>query len=332
VEVENNMSRTFLDFERPIGELMGKIDELRYLSDTSDIDIEQDITRLEEEAKKLTDRIFSRLNAWQKTHLSRHPDRPYGLDYLEHTFADFQELHGDRTFGDDPSIVAGLARIDGRDVMVIAQEKGRGTKAKVYRNFGMPRPEGYRKALRLMKLAEKFALPIVCLVDTQGAYPGKGAEERGQAEAIARNLKEMITLRVPVVVVVIGEGGSGGALAIGVGNRVLMMEYATYSVISPEGCASILWKDAGKANLAAEALKVTPNEILELGLIDEIIPEPNGGAHRNPEEAAGILKEYIVKHLAELDKLSPDQLAEERFDKFLSMGVVLEEESQGSQG
>ena len=326
------MSRTFLDFERPIGELMGKIDELRYLSDTSDIDIEQDITRLEEEAKKLTDRIFSRLNAWQKTHLSRHPDRPYGLDYLEHTFADFQELHGDRTFGDDPSIVAGLARIDGRDVMVIAQEKGRGTKAKVYRNFGMPRPEGYRKALRLMKLAEKFALPIVCLVDTQGAYPGKGAEERGQAEAIARNLKEMITLRVPVVVVVIGEGGSGGALAIGVGNRVLMMEYATYSVISPEGCASILWKDAGKANLAAEALKVTPNEILELGLIDEIIPEPNGGAHRNPEEAAGILKEYIVKHLAELDKLSPDQLAEERFDKFLSMGVVLEEESQGSQG
>jgi acetyl-CoA carboxylase carboxyl transferase subunit alpha len=322
------MSRTFLDFERPIGELMAKIDELRFLSDTSDIDIGQDISRLEEEAEKLTDRIFSKLNAWQKTHLSRHPDRPYALDYLEHTFSDFQELHGDRNFGDDPAIVAGMAKIEGRDVMVIAQEKGRGTKAKVYRNFGMPRPEGYRKALRLMKLAEKFNLPIVCLLDTQGAYPGKGAEERGQAEAIARNLKEMVTLRVPIVVVVIGEGGSGGALAIGVGNRILMMEYATYSVISPEGCASILWKDAGKANLAAEALKITPSEIFELNLIDEVIPEPKGGAHRDPKEAATVLKEYIVKHLDELEKQSPEQLVEERFDKFLSMGVVLEEEGK----
>jgi acetyl-CoA carboxylase carboxyl transferase subunit alpha len=320
------MSRTFLDFERPIGELMGKIDELRYLSDTSDIDITQDITRLEEESERLTDRIFSKLDAWQKTHLSRHPDRPYALDYLEHTFSDFQELHGDRNFGDDTAIVAGLAKLDGRDVMVIAQEKGRGTKAKVHRNFGMPRPEGYRKALRLMKLAEKFKMPIISLVDTQGAYPGKGAEERGQAEAIARNIKEMVTLKVPVVVVVIGEGGSGGALAIGVGNRVLMMEYATYSVISPEGCASILWKDASKANLAAEALKVTPKEILELGLIDEIIPEPRGGAHRDPEKAAKLLKSHILKHLKELESQSEEQLADDRFNKFISMGVVLAQE------
>ncbi|MBF0447080.1 MAG: acetyl-CoA carboxylase carboxyltransferase subunit alpha [Magnetococcales bacterium] len=320
------MSRTFLDFERPIGELMAKIDELRFLSDTSDIDIEKDISRLEEEAKNLTERIFSKLTAWEKTHLSRHPDRPYAMDYLQATFTDFQELHGDRNYGDDPAIVAGLARINGRDIMVIAQEKGRGTKAKVHRNFGMPRPEGYRKALRLMKMAEKFKLPIVCLVDTQGAYPGKGAEERGQAEAIARNLKEMITLTVPVVVVVIGEGGSGGALAIGVGNRVLMMQYATYSVISPEGCASILWKDSSKANLAAEALKITPNEILELGLIDEVIPEPLGGAHRNPEAAAESLKEYIVKHLDQLSEYSVEQLTQGRFEKFMSMGVVLEEE------
>ncbi|MBF0445782.1 MAG: acetyl-CoA carboxylase carboxyltransferase subunit alpha [Magnetococcales bacterium] len=322
------MSRTFLDFEQPIGELMGKIDELRYLSDTSDIDITQDISGLEEEADKLTDRIFSKLDAWQKTHLSRHPDRPYSLDYLEQTFSDFQELHGDRTFGDDTAIVAGLAKIEGRDVMVVAQEKGRGTKAKVHRNFGMPRPEGYRKALRLMKLAEKFNIPIVCLVDTQGAYPGKGAEERGQAEAIAKNIKSMVTLRVPVVVVVIGEGGSGGALAIGVGNRVLMMEYATYSVISPEGCASILWKDASKANLAAEALKVTPQEILELGLIDEVIPEPRGGAHRDPQEAAKLLQTHIIKHLDKLQKMTPEQLIDDRFNKFISMGVVLEEEAQ----
>ncbi|MBF0358549.1 MAG: acetyl-CoA carboxylase carboxyltransferase subunit alpha [Magnetococcales bacterium] len=322
------MSRTFLDFERPIGELMGKIDELRYLSDTSDIDITQDITRLEEESEKLTDRIFSKLDAWEKTHLSRHPDRPYSLDYLEHTFSDFQELHGDRNFGDDAAIVAGLAKLGGRDVMVIAQEKGRGTKAKVHRNFGMPRPEGYRKALRLMKLAEKFKIPIICLIDTQGAYPGKGAEERGQAEAIARNLKEMVTLKVPVVVVVIGEGGSGGALAIGVGNRVLMMEYATYSVISPEGCASILWKDASKANLAAEALKITPNEILELGLIDEIIPEPRGGAHRDPGKAAELLKIHILKHLKELEGQTEEQLVEDRYNKFITMGVVLAQEDE----
>lgn len=307
---------------------MGKIDELRYLSDTSDIDIEQDITRLEEEADKLTDRIFSNLTAWQKTHLSRHPDRPYGSDYLQYTFTDFQELHGDRNYGDDTAIIAGLARIGGRNVMVIAQEKGRGTKAKVFRNFGMPHPEGYRKALRLMKLAEKFRLPVISLVDTQGAYPGKGAEERGQAEAIARNLKEMVTLKVPIVVVVIGEGGSGGALAIGVGDRILMMEYATYSVISPEGCASILWKDSGKAHLAAEAMRVTPREILALGLIDEVIPEPRGGAHRDPVEAGNILKDHILKHLDTLDGQSWETLTDARFHKFLAMGVVLDEENR----
>lgn len=319
------MSRTFLDFERPIGELMGKIDELRFLSTNSEIDIDGEIVRLEDEATKLTERIFSRLTPWQKTHLSRHPDRPYALDYLGTVFEGFQELHGDRNFGDDRSIVGGLAILDGLDVMVIAQEKGRGTKEKVVRNFGMPRPEGYRKALRLMKLAEKFGLPIITLIDTPGAYPGKGAEERGQSEAIARNLKEMVGLKVPVVAVVIGEGGSGGALAIGVGNRVLMMQYAIYSVISPEGCASILWKDAGKADLAAEALRLTAQDIQELNIIDEIVPEPVGGAHRNPQEAAELLKECLTRHLRELQKKSPAELSEERFQKFLAMGVVLTE-------
>ena len=319
------MSRTFLDFERPIGELMGKIDELRFLSTNSEIDIDGEIVRLEDEATKLTERIFSRLTPWQKTHLSRHPDRPYALDYLGTVFEGFQELHGDRNFGDDRSIVGGLAILDGLDVMVIAQEKGRGTKEKVVRNFGMPHPEGYRKALRLMKLAEKFGLPIITLIDTPGAYPGKGAEERGQSEAIARNLKEMVGLKVPVVAVVIGEGGSGGALAIGVGNRVLMMQYAIYSVISPEGCASILWKDAGKADLAAEALRLTAQDIQELNIIDEIVPEPVGGAHRNPQEAAELLKECLTRHLRELQKKSPAELSEERFQKFLAMGVVLTE-------
>ncbi len=319
------MSRTFLDFERPIGELMGKIDELRFLSDNSEIDIDGEISRLEDEAQKLTERIFSRLSAWQKTHLSRHPDRPYALDYLESTFSNFRELHGDRNYGDDPSIVAGLASVGDIDVMVICQEKGRGTKEKVHRNFGMPRPEGYRKALRLMKLAEKFRLPIVTLIDTPGAYPGKGAEERGQSEAIARNLKEMVNLQVPVVSVVIGEGGSGGALAIGVGNRVLMMQYAIYSVISPEGCASILWKDASKSDLAAESLRLTASEIQELNVIDDIVPEPIGGAHRQPEEAAELLRKSIVIHLRQLRDKTPEELAGERFRKFIQMGVVLTE-------
>lgn len=329
--MSQNISRTFLDFERPIGELMAKIDELRMLSNKSDINISTEINRLEDEARNLTTRIFAKLTAWQKTALSRHPDRPYATDYLSSVFTGFRELHGDRHFGDDKAVIGGLAAIDGMDVMVISQEKGRGTRERVIYNFGMPRPEGYRKALRLMKLAEKFRLPIVTLIDTPGAYPGKEAEERGQSEAIARNLKEMVALRTPVVCVVIGEGGSGGALALGVGNRVLMMQYAIYSVISPEGCASILWKDSAKAELAAEALKITAEEIMELGLIDGIIPEPIGGAHRNFEETAKTLKSHIAQHLRELALLTPEQLAEDRFKKFMSMGVLLEGEKLGAQ-
>ncbi|MBF0192542.1 MAG: acetyl-CoA carboxylase carboxyltransferase subunit alpha [Magnetococcales bacterium] len=318
------MSQTFLEFERPIGELMSKIDDLRRLSNSSDINISQEIARLEQETIHLTERIFTKLTPWQKTLLSRHPDRPFTTDYLESVFSDFRELHGDRVFGDDESIIGGLATIDAIDVMVIGQEKGRGTKDKVRRNFGMPRPEGYRKALRLMKLAEKFKLPVICLIDTPGAYPGKGAEERGQAEAIARNLKEMAALQVPILSVIIGEGGSGGALALGMGNRVLMMQYATYSVISPEGCASILWKDSTKAELASEALRLTAPDILELKVIDEIIPEPIGGAHRNPEETAKLLKRHLVHHLRDLRKKTARTLIKERFDKFMAMGMIQE--------
>ncbi|MBF0589931.1 MAG: acetyl-CoA carboxylase carboxyl transferase subunit alpha [Magnetococcales bacterium] len=323
--MENSVSpsRTFLGFERPIGELQAKIDELRSLSSTSDLNIAEEIAQLEEEAHNLTDRIFAKLTPWEKTRLSRHPDRPYTLDYIDTVFTDFYELHGDRNYADDQAIISGLAKLGDFDVMVIGQEKGRGTKEKVVRNFGMPRPEGYRKALRLMKTAEKFNLPIICMIDTPGAYPGKGAEQRGQAEAIARNLKEMTRLKVPVICVVIGEGGSGGALAIGIGNRNLMMQYAVYSVISPEGCASILWKDAAKCELAAAAMHITAPEIYELKVIDGIIPEPVGGAHRNPDRAAAILREHLLRHLRELKALSPDELAQQRFEKFLSMGVVL---------
>ncbi|MBF0294833.1 MAG: acetyl-CoA carboxylase carboxyltransferase subunit alpha [Magnetococcales bacterium] len=319
------MSQTFLEFERPIGELMSKIDDLRLLSNSSEINISQDIARLEQESVNLTERIFSKLTPWQKTLLSRHPDRPFTSDYLNSVFTNFRELHGDRVFGDDESIIAGLAMLDNRDIMVIGQEKGRGTKEKVRRNFGMPRPEGYRKAIRLMHMAEKFRLPIICLIDTPGAYPGKGAEERGQAEAIARSLKVMASLEVPIISVVIGEGGSGGALALGMGNRVLMMQYATYSVISPEGCASILWKDASKAELASEALRLTAQEILELHVIDEIVPEPVGGAHRDPATAAAILKRHLLDHLNDLERKSPSVLIKERFEKYMAMGVVLEE-------
>jgi acetyl-CoA carboxylase carboxyl transferase subunit alpha len=316
-------TRTFLDFERPIGDLMAKIDELRYLTTTSDIDISVELGRLEKRADELTREIFAKLTPWQKTQLSRHPDRPYATDYLRGTFTGFYELHGDRLFGDDPALLCGLAELDGISVAVIAQEKGRGTREKIYRNFGMPNPEGYRKALRVMKLAEKFSLPVICLIDTPGAYPGKGAEERGQAEAIARNIREMIRLRVPVICVVIGEGGSGGALAIGVGNRVLMLEYATYSVISPEGCASILWKDASKAPVAAESLKITAPELQELKVIDGIVPEPVGGAHRNHAMTVDSLRQHLSQHLAVLLKYDPDALARERYEKFLAMGIVL---------
>ncbi|MEO5364826.1 MAG: acetyl-CoA carboxylase carboxyltransferase subunit alpha [Magnetococcus sp. WYHC-3] len=316
------MSRTFLEFEQPIADLMSKIDELRVLSSNSGIDLRDQVSQLEEQVRNLTERIFGKLTPWQQTQLSRHPDRPYTTDYIRMMCQDFVELHGDRKYADDKAIVAGLGVIDGMDVMIIGQEKGRGTKEKVRRNFGMPRPEGYRKALRLMRLAERFNLPILCLIDTPGAYPGKGAEERGQAEAIADNLKEMIRLRVPLVAVVIGEGGSGGALAIGLGNRVLMMRYAIYSVISPEGCASILWRDVAKADLAAEAMRLTAPQILEMGVIDAIVPEPLGGAHRDPEQAAELLRSSVVATLRELKTWDAEQLRLQRFEKFMAMGEL----------
>ncbi|MBF0610791.1 MAG: acetyl-CoA carboxylase carboxyltransferase subunit alpha [Magnetococcales bacterium] len=315
-------TRTFLEFERPIGELMAKVDELRLLSTTTpELSLRDEISQLEDKVRSLTEDIFSKLTPWQKTQLSRHPDRPYAGDYLESVFQNFVELHGDRNASDDKAMITGMALLEDIQVMVIAQEKGRGTKDRVYRNFGMPRPEGYRKALRMMLMAEKFRLPIICLIDTPGAFPGKDAEERGQAEAIARNLREMIKLTVPIICVVIGEGGSGGALAIGLGNRVLMMQYAIYSVISPEGCASILWKDSAKADLAAEALRLTAEEVLTHKVVDGVIPEPVGGAHRNPAKASDLLREHLLGHLRELSRLSPSQLAKQRFDKFMAMGA-----------
>ncbi|MBF0424286.1 MAG: acetyl-CoA carboxylase carboxyltransferase subunit alpha [Magnetococcales bacterium] len=317
------MAPTYLEFEKPIAELMIKVEELRHLSTTSDLDLTNDISSLDDKVRTLTAEIFSRLTPWQKTLLSRHPDRPYTRDYLGMVFGAFTELHGDRKYADDRAIIGGLAELEGITVMVIGQEKGRGTREKVIHNFGMPNPEGYRKALRLMKLAEKFHLPVITMIDTPGAYPGRGAEERGQAQAIADNLKEMVRLRTPVVAVIIGEGGSGGALALGVANRVLMMQHATYSVISPEGCASILWKDSAKAELAAEALRLTAEDIFDLKVIDGIIPEPIGGAHRDPQGAAAALREHLARHLRDLLPAAPEELVQERRKKFLSMGVVL---------
>jgi acetyl-CoA carboxylase carboxyl transferase subunit alpha len=316
------MDLNFLDFEQSIAELEAKIEELRHVGFDNDINITDEIGRLEEKSRKLTESIFSKLTAWQISQLSRHPQRPYTLDYLDMMFEDFHELHGDRGFADDPAIVGGLARIDGRPVMVIGHQKGRDTKEKIYRNFGMPRPEGYRKALRLMKLAERYRLPILCFIDTPGAYPGIGAEERGQSEAIARNLFEMSKLAVPIICTVIGEGGSGGALAVGVGDRLLMLEYSTYSVISPEGCASILWKSADKAELAAEAMGITSDRLQELGLIDEIIPEPLGGAHRNRQATAENLRAALNRHLHELGKIPTSTLLDLRYDRLMSYGVL----------
>lgn len=313
------MKLDFLDFEQPIAELEAKIDELRHL-DNSDMDLLQEISALEEKSKNLTESIFSRLSDVQVAKLSRHPQRPYALDYIHSLFTEFKELHGDRAFADDKAIVAGLARLDGQAVMVVAQEKGRDTKAKIQRNFGMPRPEGYRKALRLMKMAERFGLPILTFIDTPGAYPGIDAEERGQSEAIARNLIEMAELKVPVICTVIGEGGSGGALAIGVGDVTMMMQYSTYSVISPEGCASILWKNAANAPDAAEALGITAPRLKELGLIDHIIPEPLGGAHRNPQVASASLKEALLLRLKELQELSIQERCDRRYQRYMQYG------------
>jgi acetyl-CoA carboxylase carboxyl transferase subunit alpha len=318
------MDLKFLDFEQPIAELQAKIEELRRVGFDNEINISEEITKLEEKSRKLTESVFSNLSAWQISQMSRHPQRLYTLDYLALMFEEFHELHGDRAFADDAAIVGGLTKLDGLPVMVIGHQKGRDTKEKIHRNFGMPRPEGYRKALRLMRLAERFGLPILCFIDTPGAYPGIGAEERGQSEAIARNLFEMATLRTPIICTVIGEGGSGGALAIGVGDRLLMLQYSTYSVISPEGCASILWKSAEKAELAAEAMGITSDRLQELGLIDEIVPEPLGGGHRDPDQTAENLKSAIKRNLEELRRLSFDELLEQRYQRLLGHGIYEE--------
>ncbi len=311
----------FLDFEQPIAELQAQIDELRHVSEhNSAVDLSEDIRRLEKKNEELTKKIFSDLGAWQVSQMARHPQRPYTLDYIEQIFTDFDELAGDRAYADDKAIVGGIARLDGEPVMIIGHQKGRETKEKIKRNFGMPRPEGYRKALRLMEMAERFKMPIITFIDTPGAYPGVGAEERGQSEAIARNLKVMAGLTVPVVCTVIGEGGSGGALAIGVGDRVNMLQYSTYSVISPEGCASILWKSAEKASVAADAMGITAQRLKELKLIDNIVEEPLGGAHRDVEKMAKHLKARIKQDLDALRPLDSEQLLEQRYQRLLGYG------------
>ena len=316
------MSLNYLDFELPMAELEAKIKELQNVSRSGSLDLslEEEISRLKEKSVELTEKVFSGLGAWQVSQLARHPLRPYARDYIERIFTEFDEFAGDRTFANDPAILGGVARLDGKPVMVIGQQKGRDTAEKIKRNFGMPKPEGYRKALRLMEMAERFKMPIVTFIDTPGAYPGVGAEERGQSEAIARNLKVMAALKVPTVCTVIGEGGSGGALAIGVGDRVNMLQYSTYSVISPEGCASILWKSAEKAPLAAEAMGVSATRVKELDLINNIIDEPLGGAHRNYDEMAKNLKAQLNRDLAELTALSTEEMLEQRYKRLMSFG------------
>jgi acetyl-CoA carboxylase carboxyl transferase subunit alpha len=318
------MDLKFLDFEQPIAELEAKIEELRFVGDDSEININEEVARLRGKSESLTKSIFAKLSAWQVAQVARHPMRPYTADYLGLIAPDFQELHGDRMYADDPAIIGGIGRLDGRPVMFIGHQKGRDTKERVRRNYGMPKPEGYRKAQRLMRMAEKFSLPIVTLIDTPGAYPGVGAEERGQSEAIAYSLYLMAGLKTPIISVVIGEGGSGGALAIGVGDRLLMMQYAIYSVISPEGCASILWKSADKAEDAAEAMRITADHLNKFGLVDEVLPEPLGGAHRNPQDAADVIRNAILKNLEELDALSVDQLLENRQRRLASFGQFKE--------
>jgi acetyl-CoA carboxylase carboxyl transferase subunit alpha len=320
------MNQHYLDFEKPIAELENKIEALRYAGDTSDVNIGEEIGRLREKSRKLTEQIFSSLTAWQVSQVARHPQRPYTADYVSRIFTDFQELHGDRLYADDAAIVGGMARLDGRPVMVIGHQKGRDTKEKVRRNFGMPRPEGYRKALRLMRLAERFRMPVLTFIDTPGAYPGVGAEERGQSEAIARNLFEMAGMTVPIVSVVIGEGGSGGALAIGVCDRLMMLQFSTYSVISPEGCASILWKSADKASLAAEAMGITAERLQEFNLVDEILPEPLGGAQRDPDAMASTVKTALIAAIKRLSKLDGATLREQRYARLMKFGVFEEQQ------
>ncbi|WP_026972157.1 acetyl-CoA carboxylase carboxyl transferase subunit alpha [Aliagarivorans marinus] len=316
------MNPNFLDFEQPIAELQAQIEELRIVNSEAgvDVDLQEEISRLQQKQQDLTNKIFSDLDAWQVAQLARHPLRPYTLDYIEQIFSDFDELAGDRAYANDEAVVGGIARLDGMPVMVIGQQKGRETKEKVRRNFGMPKPEGYRKALRLMEMAERFNLPIITFIDTPGAYPGVGAEERGQSEAIAKNLQVMSGLKVPIICTVIGEGGSGGALAIGVGDRVNMLQYSTYSVISPEGCASILWKSADKAEQAAEAMGITSDRLKELELIDGIVSEPEGGAHRDVPQMGLNLKQKLLNDLNELKALSVDELLEQRYQRLMSYG------------
>jgi len=318
------MKKSFLDFEQPIAELDAKIEELRYVQDDSALDISEEIERLQEKSDALTKNIYSKLGAWQISQIARHPQRPYTLDYIHALFTDFEELHGDRAFSDDPAIVGGLGRFNGEPVMVIGHQKGRDTKERQYRNFGMPRPEGYRKAMRLFRLAEKFQIPLITLIDTPGAYPGIGAEERGQSEAIARNLYVMAELKTPIIAVIIGEGGSGGALALGVADQLLMLQYSTYSVISPEGCASILWKSADKAAEAAETLAITANRLKSLGLIDRIINEPPGGAHRDQSAMMQTMKQALQNALRQYQGKPTEELLKTRFERLMSYGKFKE--------
>ena len=314
----------FLDFEQPIAELEAKIEELKYVTSDTEVSLAEEITRLREKSRSLTVSVFSNLSPWQITQLARHPQRPYTLDYMGMMFSEFTELHGDRMYADDAAIVGGLARLDGQPVMVIGQQKGRDTKERVRRNYGMPKPEGYRKAQRLMQMAERFQIPIITFIDTPGAYPGVGSEERGQSEAIARSLFIMAELKTPIINVVIGEGGSGGALAIGMGDHLVMLQYSVYSVISPEGCASILWKSADKKELAAEAMGMTAERLHQLKLVDEVLKEPLGGAHRDPAAMANTLKAALLKKLSELQKQSIEQVVAKRYSRLRAMGVFSE--------
>ncbi len=320
------MKITFLDFETSIADLEEKIEQLRGMNNDPDMDISAEIAQLESKSGALTKEVYSKLTPWQISQVSRHPQRPYTLDYIEHLFTDFEELHGDRAFADDRAIIGGLARFNGQSVMVIGHQKGRDTKEKIMRNFGMPRPEGYRKAMRLMHLAEKFGIPIITLIDTPGAYPGVGAEERGQSEAIGRNLYEMTELRVPVICLVIGEGGSGGALAVAIGDTLMMLQYSTYSVISPEGCASILWKSAAKAPEAAETLGITATRLKALGLVDKVIPEPLGGAHRDYGLTMQNVKKALQEELKKAQSKTTPELLEARFNRLMSFGKFKEVE------
>lgn len=313
----------FLEFEQPIAELEARIEELRYVGNDSDIDISEEISRLQKNSRELTESIFSNLTEWQVAQLARHPQRPYSFDYINRIFTGFSELHGDRSYADDAAIVSGLARLDTQPIAIIGHQKGRDIKERIFRNYGMPKPEGYRKALRIMQLAERFHLPVLTFIDTPGAYPGIGAEKRGQSEAIARNLMVMSRLRTPIIATVIGEGGSGGALAIGIADRLIMLEYSTYSVISPEGCASILWKSSEKAEEAASAMGITSNRLLELGLVDEIVKEPLGGAHRDFDGAATAVKSVVKQHLTRLLELDIDELLKSRQEKLHSYGFFI---------